>query len=112
MTQPRRGEVWAFDVGRGETIPLAVVQSDALNALAPTIVGLVMTARAQRAGEPLVVALDHARAGLAAPAWVKVTQVRTVPASSAVTRLGVIPADALERVDGALAEVLSLGRSR
>lgn len=105
---PRRGEIWAFERGRGDPVPLLVVQADALNGAAPTLVGLVVTSRAQAAGEPLALALDAQAAGLSAPAWVKVSQVHTVPVTDARERLGGVAPSTLERVGVALAQVLGI----
>lgn len=103
-----RGEVRAFAGDRRARPPLLVVQTDAL-ADTPTVIGLVVTTRPQRAGEPLTIALDSEAAGLGQAAWIKVTQVHTLPATRARERLGVVPPDVMERVDAALATVLELG---
>lgn len=102
-----RGEVRAFAGDHRARPPLLVVQTDAL-AGTPTVIGLVVTTRPQRAGEPLTIALGPDDAGLGQAAWVKVTQVHTVPATQARERLGVVPSDVMERVDAALAAVLEL----
>lgn len=102
-----RGEIRAFAGEEGARPPLLVVQADAL-ADAPTVTGLVVTTRPQRAGEPLTVALRPEDAGLGQPAWVKVTQLHTVPVREARERLGVVSAEVMERVDAALATVLGL----
>lgn len=103
-----RGEIWSFGRGRSEPVPLAVVSAEALNNVAPTVVGVVVTSRSQRAGEPLAVALDPQTSGLGAPAWLKVTQVHTVPASDARERIGQVPPEVMLRLDAALVEVLGL----
>lgn len=104
-----RGEIRAFPdpAGGDDPLPLLVVQADPLNRVAPTMVGLVVTSRPQRAAEPLTVALGPDD-GVAAPAWVKVTQVHTVPAAGAGERLGALSPPSMAAVDTALAEVLAL----
>lgn len=102
-----RGEIRAFAGEQGSRPPLLVVQTDALTD-APTVIGLVVTTRPQRAGEPLTIGLDPDDAGLGQAAWIKVTQVHTVSAAQARERLGVAPPEAMDRVDAALATVLDL----
>lgn len=102
-----RGEIRAFATDHGSRPPLLVVQTDAL-ADAPTVIGLVVTTRPQRAGEPLTVALHPDDAGLGQAAWVKVTQVHTVPTTQARERLGVVNREVMARIDAALATVLDL----
>lgn len=106
-----RGEVRAFPdpAGAEDPLPLLVVQADPLNRVAPTVVGLVVTSRPQRAGEPLTIALG-ADDGVAAPAWVKVSQIHTVPAAAAGEHLATLTRKSMAAVDAALAEVLALGR--
>ena len=104
-----RGQIWAFDTGAEDPLPLAVVQADVLNRVAPTVVGVVVTSRPQQAGEPLVLALDHQSCGLRSPAWLKVTQVHTVAATDARRQLGSLPPAVIDRLDTALRAVLSLG---
>lgn len=103
-----RGEIRAFTGDHRARPPLLVVQADAL-AGAPTVIGLVVTTRRQQAGEPLTIALDSNDAGLGQAAWIKVTQVHTLPTTQARECLGVVPPDVMERVDAALASVLELG---
>lgn len=106
-----RGEIRAFATDHGSRPPLLVVQTDAL-ADAPTVIGLVVTTRPQRAGEPLTVALHPDDGGLGQAAWVKLTQVHTVPATQARERLGVVNREAMARIDAALATVLDLSARR
>lgn len=106
-----RGEIRAFtDEAGGRRPPLLVVQSDALSH-APTVVGLVVTSRPQRAGEPLTVAVEADEAGLDQASWIKITQVHTVPVSRARELLGIVPAELMARVDAALVAVLGLDLS-
>lgn len=108
-TAALRGEIWTFALGgRTELLPMAIVQSDALTGEAPTVIGVVVTSLPQRAGEPLVLPLDAQSAGLGGPAWLKVTQVQTVPLADARERLGSVPPQTLARLDGALSLVLGL----
>ncbi len=106
-----RGEIRAFATDHGSRPPLLVVQTDAL-VDAPTVIGLVVTTRPQRAGEPLTVALQPDDAGLGQAAWVKLAQVHTVPTTQARERLGVVPQELMASIDAALATVLDLSGQR
>lgn len=102
-----RGEIWEFvEPEREAPWNLLVVQSDALERRAPTVVGLVVTPRAQAAGEPLALALEPHESGLDGPAWVKVTQVRTLAVADARMQLGEVEPRRMAEVDRALALVL------
>lgn len=108
-----RGEVWAFHRPRQpEPLPALVVQSEILNRVAPTVVGLVVTAHEQRAGPPVALAVPAGTCELVGPAWIKVTQVHTLATADAREHLATLGPDALDRVDDALRQVLGLGRVR
>lgn len=104
-----RGEIWTFArPGRGEPIPLLVIQAEPLNGAAPTVVGVIVTTIRQTAGPPLTIPLG-AEAGLGPRASAKVTQVHTVPAGDAQRQLGRLGRDTMRLVDEALVAVLGLG---
>lgn len=88
------------------------MQDDALNDVAPTVVGLLVTPRAQSAGPPLVVALDPDACGLDTPAWVKVTQVHTAVVGDAREQRGRVPSSTLVEIEAALAQVLGIDLRR
>lgn len=102
--------MWSFSSpGRRPPVALVVVQHDALNEVAATVVGVLVTAVPQAAGEPVTVRLEPPDTGLDHPLWAKVTQVRTAATADARERLADLVPSARARVDAALAQVLGLG---
>lgn len=99
---------------RGELHQLAggdrtylIIQSDAVTAAAPTVIGLPVTTRPQRAGYPLTVALDPDVLG--APTWVKTTAPQTLSRHELTGPLTRVEAAVLDEVYRALTAVLGLG---
>lgn len=104
-----RGEIWGF--GPGEPpLTLLVVQADTLTEVAPTVAGLLVTTSEQEADYPVTVRLGPDETGVDRAAWVKVTQVHTVPVGDARRRIGRVTPGTMRSIDRALIDVLDLSR--
>ena len=101
-----RGEIWRFAGSDG--CAFLIVQHDALTMVGPTVTALAVTGNEQDAGEPLTIPLTKAESGTGHPAWVKITQVHTLPVRAATERIGALAPERMRRVDSALGEVLAL----
>jgi mRNA-degrading endonuclease toxin of MazEF toxin-antitoxin module len=103
----RRGEIWECHDGRA----VLVVQHPRLNAELPTVIGLVVTDVAQRAPEPIRVALTAEETTIGRPMWVKIPLVLTLDRRALQVLLAVVDPRRMAAVDAALARVLGLQQS-
>src|SRR5262249_58664992 len=58
--------------------PVVVLSADVFNEHSGTVIAMALTSQPQRAGFPLVLELESVKVGK--PAWVKISQVRTLSA--------------------------------
>jgi mRNA-degrading endonuclease toxin of MazEF toxin-antitoxin module len=101
-----QGELrWAGPADRRR--PVLVVQSDLFDP-APTVVVLPVILKEPKAPWPFNVAVTPGSAGLDTPAWIRLTQPRTVGRDELSTPIGTLPADALREVLNGLALILNI----
>jgi mRNA-degrading endonuclease toxin of MazEF toxin-antitoxin module len=104
-----RGEIyWAAIDPHRPTRPVCVVQADSLNSSAPTLIVLPLVPAAPRAGWPLTLEVPAGTAGFEAATWLQLTKPLTIARDGLKERVGVLPAEFLDRLDQGLRVVLSL----
>ena len=105
-----RGEVrWAaLNPARGHEQagrrPVLILSHDVFNARSGTVIAVALTSQPQKAGFPLTLELERARLGK--PAWVKISQIRTLSAERIGKRLARIPPLEVAKVIEGLNEIL------
>jgi mRNA interferase MazF len=105
-----RGEIyWAAVDPDRPTRPVCVVQADSLNGPAPTVIVVPVVPAAPRAGWPLSLEVPDGAAGFEAPTWLQLTKPLTLARDRLKERVGVLPAELIDRLDRGLRVVLSLG---
>lgn len=91
-----------------EPLPWLVVQHDALNTHAPTVVLARLSPVPQRAGYPLTLRLEPVDSGLSTTVWAKLTQLHTASRHRLGQCLGQIGQARMAEINHALTEVLAL----
>jgi mRNA interferase MazF len=110
MARILRGEVrWAeLDPVRGREQaghrPVLILSHDVFNANSDTVIAVSVTSKAPKAGFPLIV--DLPPKALGKPAWVKVSQIRTLSVLRIGKCLGTVSTDEIGRVMLGLNEIL------
>jgi len=110
MARILRGEVrWAdLDPTRGHEQsghrPVLILSADVFNERSGTVIAMALTSQPQRAGFPLTYALPDDR--LKKPAWVKISQIRTLSVQRIGKKLARLTDDELERVVEGLNEIV------
>jgi mRNA-degrading endonuclease toxin of MazEF toxin-antitoxin module len=102
-----RGQVWWATID-GSSRPWLVVQAEALNETAPTVVALRLTLAEQEAGFPLTVCLDPSETGLPKPVWIRVTEVRSLRRDELEEPIVTLGEERMDEVAAALAKVLDI----
>jgi mRNA interferase MazF len=106
-----RGEVRRADLNpaRGHEQagrrPVLILSHDVFNARSGTVIAAALTSQPQKAGFPLT--LELKAAALGKPAWVKISQVRTLSVERIGKRLARIPPLEVAKVIEGLNEILS-----
>ena len=110
MARVLRGDVLWADlnpvVGREQSgqRPVAVISADVFNERSGTVIAMAITSQPQRAGFPLTLQLPEKRLGR--PAWVKISQVRTLSMRRLGRKLGRLTSEELVRVVEGLDEIV------
>ena len=110
MARVLRGDVLWADlnpvVGREQAgqRPVAVISADVFNERSGTVIAMAITSQPQRAGFPLTLQLPEKRLGK--PAWVKISQVRTLSMRRLGRKLGRLTSEELVRVVEGLDEIV------
>lgn len=111
--KPSRGEVWLVQLDpvvgheQGGRRPALVVSVDPFNHSAAELVVVVpLTSRSKN--QPLHIAVAPPEAGLTAPSWLKVEDVRSISTQRLATRWGTVSAATLTAVEVNLKRLLSL----
>lgn len=103
---PRRGEVWAVDLGEGRGSqqrghrPALVIQNDTGNRHAATTIVAAITSTIKI--YPVTVALEKGDGGLERRSMVNLSQIFTIDRQSLRRRLGRLPQARMESVDRAI----------
>ncbi len=111
MARVLRGDVvWANldpTVGREQTgqRPVVVLSADIFNERSGTVIAMALTSRPQRAGFPLTHELRSVR--LKKPAWVKISQIRTLSVRRLGRKIGRMQAEEIDHLVEGLLEIIS-----
>jgi mRNA interferase MazF len=106
-----RGEIYWADLAptRGHKQagqrPVLVISHDIFNERSGTVIALALTSQPQRVGLPLAMKIESAK--LSRPAWVKISQIRTLSTERLGKRLGRISPEELEQVIEGLFELVA-----
>jgi len=76
--------------------PVVVLSADVFNERSGTVIAMALTSQPQRAGFPLTLQLKSLKLGT--PAWVKISQVRTLSTRRLGRKLGRVDHDELDRL--------------
>ena len=112
MARVLRGDVvWANlnpGVGREQAgrRPVVVLSADVFNERSGTVIAMALTSQPQRAGFPLVVELESVNVGK--PAWIKISQVRTLSVRGLGRKLGRVSPEELQRLVEGLNEIIAV----
>jgi mRNA interferase MazF len=105
----RRGEIYRADLNpvigseQGGMRPVLVVQNDVGNRYSPTVIVMAITSRINKAKLPTHIEIGSGEFGLERDSVILCEQVRTIDKSRLRDRLGVLPPQAMEQVDQAIA---------
>lgn len=111
MARILRGDVlWAdLEPTRGNEQrgqrPVLVLSNPVFNERSGTVIAVALTSRPQRAGFPLVLALEHPK--LPKKSWVKISQVRTLSVERLAGRILTLPSGDVDSIVDGLREILS-----
>ena len=111
MARILRGDiVWAdLDPVKGREQagrrPVVVLSHDVFNQRSGTVIAMALTSQPQRAGFPLALELKTGK--LPKPAWVKISQVRTLSTRRLGRRLGRLDPEDLELLIEGLNEIIA-----
>ena len=111
---PRRGQVWVvhFDPTVGhetkKTRPALVIQNDIGNRHSPVTIVAAITSATGGKTYPTEVPIRAGEAGLTADSLILLNQIRSIDKQRLMKRLGTLEAEAMVRVDSALAVSLGL----
>jgi mRNA interferase MazF len=84
--------------------PVLILSHDVFNERSGTVIGVALTSHQPRAGFPLT--LESNAVGLPKRSWIKISQIRTLAVERIGRRLGVVPAEELERVIDGINEII------
>ena len=85
--------------------PVVVLSADVFNERSGTVIALAITSRSQRAGFPLTHELRTVK--LEKPAWVKISQVRTLSTKRLGRKIGRVAPEELDRLVEGLNEIIT-----
>jgi len=110
MANILRGEIrWAdLNPVRGhdqsELMPVLIVSHDIFNARSGTVIAVALTSQSQAAGFPLTLEIKSIE--LPKQSWVKISQIRTLPAFRIGKVIGVVSAEEIIQVIEGLNEIM------
>jgi len=85
--------------------PVVVLSANVFNERSGTVIAMALTSQPQRAGFPLTIELKSLKLGK--PAWVKISQVRTLSTRRLGRKLGRVDQDELDRLIEGLNEIIA-----
>ena len=113
MTVAHRGEIWLVDFGepvgreQGYRRPAVIISDDRLNRSRAELV-IVVPVTTTRRGLPSHVEIEPGASGLKNTSYAKTEDVKSISTNRLIRRLGVVPADRLNRAEHALRVLLRL----
>ena len=84
--------------------PVLILSHDVFNARSGTVIAVALTSQPQKAGFPLTFELEAS--GLSKPAWVKISQIRTLSVERIGKRLSSVPSLTIAKIIEGLNEIL------
>ena len=84
--------------------PVLVLSHEVFNERSGTVIAMALTSQSQRAGFPLTLELTKTK--LPKPAWVKISQIRTLSVARLSKRLGRATPEELDRIVEGLGEII------
>ena len=84
--------------------PVLILSHDVFNERSGTVVAMALTSQPQRAGFPLTLKLTKGK--LSKPAWVKISQIRTLSVARLGTRLCRAMPEELDQIVEGLVEII------
>jgi len=112
MARILRGEIrWAdLSTGRGHeqagSRPVLILSHDVFNERSGTVIAMVITSQAQKAGFPLT--LEIKSKGLPKRSWVKISQIRTLSVDRIGKKLIQLSPEELDAVIDGLNEIIGI----
>lgn len=112
----KRGELYYADLSpvvgseQGGIRPVLVVQNDIGNKYSPTVIAAAVTSKLSKARLPTHIELSASVYGLMRDSVVLLEQIRTIDKRRLKERIGLLPPQMMNEVDGAL--LISLGFSK
>jgi len=85
--------------------PVVILSADVFNDHSGTVIAMALTSQPQRAGFPLVLELQSAKLGK--PAWVKISQIRTLSTRRLGKKIGRVSPDELQSLLEGLNEIMA-----
>lgn len=113
MRRAQRGDIWLVDFGKpvgreqGYRRPAVIISSDRLNHSRAEL-AIVVPVTTTRRGLPSHIEIEPGDSGLEHTSYAKAEDVKSVPTTRLVRRLGSIQADRLSRTEHALRLLLDL----
>ena len=110
MPRILRGEIWWADLNpvrgheQGGKRPVLIISQDLFNARSGTVIAFAITSQPQKAGFPLIYEL--APNALPKPAWVKISQVRTISTDRLSSKITSLPFEEVDRTIEGLNELV------
>ena len=111
MARVLRGDVVWADlnpvVGREQAgkRPVVVLSADVFNERSGTVIAMAVTSQPQRAGFPLTLQVESVKLGK--PAWVKISQIRTLSVHRLGRKLGRLSQEEVDRLAEGLNEIIA-----
>lgn len=112
----KRGEIYYADLSpvvgseQGGMRPVLIVQNNVGNRYSPTVIAAAITSQQNKAKMPTHIELSARTYGLAKDSIVLLEQIRTLDKRRLKERMGCLDAEAMQKVDGAIA--ISFGLER
>jgi mRNA interferase MazF len=85
--------------------PVVILSADVFNEHSGTVIAMALTSQPQKVGFPLALELQSVNVGR--PAWVKISQVRTLSTRRLGKKLGRVSPDELQRLVEGLNEIIT-----
>ncbi|OGO92711.1 MAG: MazF family transcriptional regulator [Coxiella sp. RIFCSPHIGHO2_12_FULL_42_15] len=85
--------------------PVIILSHEVFNQNSGTVIAVAVTSQEQRAGFPLTLKLDPTK--LTKPAWVKISQIRTLSTQRLGKKIGQISAQDLDQIIEGLNEIIA-----